>query len=331
MADLKADVVACVAFEREGRPSGVKDSGLRKELSTEMKAEKFKAHAGDVLAWNTDERYGSRRFLVIGLGKKGKNFHDALRAGCAIAARAASKIHCKTLAVRLPDGGGVDPVEEVRAAAEGLHYGSYYFDRYITDAERKPVRLTSVEIAAPANPAKVRKGAELGGVVARGVCLARDLVNDPPSRMDPVAMARVAVAEGRKNGLTVKVHNRREMEKLGFKAMLAVARGSKAEPRFVHMKWKPAKVTARTPRIVLVGKGVTFDSGGLNLKPAGGMLTMKCDMGVTPTNLETFWIRIRVKRSRSAIPTPKDAWCCATCWPGPRRPLNRPPWLTLRR
>jgi len=182
LANLKADVVACFAFEGEGHPSGVKDAGLRKELSAEMKAENFKAHAGDRLAWNTDGSYGSRRFLVIGLGIKGKNFHNALRAGCAAAARATSKIHCKSLAVCLPEDGGVDTVQDVRAAAEGLHYGSYHYDRYITDPERKPVRLASVEIAASAAPAKVRKGAELGGVVARGVCLARDLVNDPPSR-----------------------------------------------------------------------------------------------------------------------------------------------------
>ncbi len=279
MADLKADLVACFAFEGEAAPSGVADPRLRNELAAEMKAEKFRAHPGDLLRWNTNGSFGSRRFLVVGMGKKGERFHEALRAGCAAASRAASRIHCKSMAIRLPKGGSKDPVEDVRSAVEGALFGAYHFDRYLTDPERKPIHLVRAEIASGIPPAKARKGAALGRVAARAVCFARDLVNDPPSRMNPVAMARAVAAEGRRNGLVVKVSTRKEIEKLGFKSMLSVARGSKAEPRFVHMTWKPAKGRSNGKKIVLVGKGVTFDSGGLNLKPAGGMLTMKSDMG----------------------------------------------------
>ena len=279
LAELKADLAACFAYEGDSSPAGIRNRLLRGELAAEMKAEKFKGRRGDLLSWNADGRFGSRRFMVIGLGKKGENDLDSLRAGCAAGARAATAIHCRSLALQLPPAKGSLVVPAVRAAAEGILFGSYHFDRYLTDADRQPVRLISALISSAGPAAAVRKGASLGSVIANSVCLARDLVNEPPSRMNPVAMAKVAVAEGRKSGLLVKVHGRRELEKLGFRSMLAVARGSRAEPKFVHLVYKPQKPAAKKERVVLVGKGVTFDSGGLNLKPAEGMLTMKCDMG----------------------------------------------------
>ncbi|MBD3868321.1 MAG: leucyl aminopeptidase [Acidobacteria bacterium] len=279
LAELKADVAACFAYEGDSRPAGVKNGPLARELAAEMKAETFKGNLGDIMSWNADGRFGSRRFLVIGLGKKGKGELDALRAGCAKAARAAAAIHCKTLALRLPPASGKQVVSAVRAAVEGAHFGAYHFDRYLTDVDRQPVHLVSALVSSNGSATAIRKAAALGSAMAASVCLARDLVNEPPSRLNPVAMAKVAVTEGRKSGLTVKVYNRAELVKLGFKSMLAVARGSKAAPKFVHLVYKPKHRTVKTERIVLVGKGVTFDSGGLNLKPAGGMLAMKCDMG----------------------------------------------------
>ena len=279
LAELKADVAACFAYEGDSRPAGVKNGPLARELAAEMKAETFKGNQGDVMSWNSDGRFGSRRFLVIGLGQKGPGELDSLRAGCAKAARAAAAIHCKTLALRLPPASGSGVASAVRAAVEGVHFGAYHFDRYLTDIDRQPVHLTSARISSSGSATVIRKAAALGSAMAGAVCLARDLVNEPPSRMNPAAMAKVAVTAGRRSGLSVKVYNRTELVKLGFKSMLAVARGSRAEPRFVHLVYKPKNRSSRTQRIVLVGKGVTFDSGGLNLKPAGGMLTMKCDMG----------------------------------------------------
>ncbi len=279
LSELKAGVAACFAYEGDTAPAGVRDRRLVRELAAEMKAEKFRGNRADLLSWNADGKFGSRRFLVIGLGKKGDNELDALRAGCATAARAAAAIHCKTLAVRLPPVSASKVEPAVRAAAEGVHFGSYHFDRYLTEKDRQPVHLTSALISSNGSAASIRKAAAMGSTMAGSVCLARDLVNEPPSSMNPAAMAKVAVAEGRKSGLTVKVHNRGDLVKLGFKSMLAVARGSKAEPKFVHLVYKPKIRTSKTERIVLVGKGVTFDSGGLNLKTAAGMLTMKCDMG----------------------------------------------------
>jgi leucyl aminopeptidase len=168
--------------------------------------------------------------------------------------------------------------EEARAAVEGAILGAYQFDRYLTDPTRRNVPLQSVELAADGGSREVARAVRVGEIGARAICLARDLVNEAPSRMGPDTMARVAVKEAKRHGLRCKVLGPAELRRLGMRSVLAVARGSDAAARVVHLTYSPARKRKTAPRIVLVGKGVTFDSGGLNLKPGESMLTMKSDM-----------------------------------------------------
>ena len=108
------------------------------------------------------------------------------------------------------------------------------------------------------------------------MCFARDLVNEAPSRMTPGVMAQTAARQAKRYGMRCKVLGKAELARLGMTALLNVSRGSSQQPRVVHIVYKP-KAKPRK-KVVLVGKGVTFDSGGLNLKPVSGMLTMKSDM-----------------------------------------------------
>jgi len=289
-AALKADLAVCFAREGDRQPRGVSDAGLRRDLAREMRAEGFRGRVGDQLVWNANGRYASRRFLVVGLGSADDD--SAIRSGCARAARAAQEFAARRLALRLPDPPKERIAEQARAATEGALLGAYRFERYITDEARRTAQLTTLEVSHDGSPQAVRKAVARAQTGAGAVCLARDLVNEPPSRFNPTAAARIAVRAAKAAGLRSKVLGPTELRKLGMHALLAVSRGSETAPRVVHLTYRPptARGGRKRPRVLLVGKGVTFDSGGLNLKPADGMLTMKADMGGSATVLATMTV-----------------------------------------
>jgi leucyl aminopeptidase len=295
LAKLKADLAVCFAYEKDKAPRGVRDVRLRRELARQMKSEEFKGRTGDKLVWNGDSRYPARRFLVLGLGPEGGAPGEAIRVGCARAARAAAAFSARSLAIRLPPAGRVAETAEleIRGAAEGAWLGAYQFDRYLTDPVRRQTRLHKVELAAEGPAARIRRAVGTGEVGGRAVCLARDLVNEAPSRLTPREMARRAAREARAAGVTCRVAGPLQLRKRGLTALLAVARGSKEPAQVVHMTYKPRGARTKssrkkTKKILLIGKGVTFDSGGLNLKPGDSMLTMKMDMAGAAAVLATM-------------------------------------------
>jgi leucyl aminopeptidase len=295
----KADLAICFAYEGDREPLGVNDRRLRKELAARMKAEGFKGLPGDLVVWNADSRYASERFAVIGLGKEKEIPGEAIRTGSARAAREAARFSARTLALRLPDAAAGSAAAEARASTEGAILGAYQFDRYLNDPARREVKLSSLELAADGASQTVKRAVKLGEVGARAVCAARDLVNEGPSRKAPVQLARAASKLARGSGLGCKLLGAAELRKLGMGSLMAVARGSKIPPRVAHLIYKPGREKAKE-RIVLVGKGVTFDSGGLNLKPGDSMSTMKSDMAgaaavlATMSALEQFGCRAEV-------------------------------------
>ncbi len=170
---------------------------------------------------------------------------------------------------------GLAPAQAA-AVAMGAVLRAYRFDRYRTKekAEDKP-KLARLTLLADAG-AKVKAAWEPMKAVAEGVFVARDLVSEPPNVLNPPEMARRCQALS-KLGLKVEVLGPKEMLKLGFGALMGVAQGSANEPRMVVMHWNGAKSKGKP--LCFVGKGVTFDTGGISLKPAGGMEDMKFDMG----------------------------------------------------
>jgi leucyl aminopeptidase len=277
LTEPKADLGACFAFEGDREPRGVKDTRLRRELSAQMKAELFRGQAGDRLVWNTDGRYGSRRYLVLGLGQERDAPGESIRLGAARAARAAGAFHARSLALRLPPSPGARAADEARAATEGAFVGAYRFDRHLTDPDRKLVPLESLEIAAEGDAKALREAVRLGEVTGRAIAVARDLVNEGPSRKTPATIARFAAREARRTGVRCRVLDRTALRRERMHALLAVSRGSAESPHVVHLVYRPAR-RRDGRRVALVGKGVTFDSGGLNLKPAPSMRAMKTDM-----------------------------------------------------
>jgi len=188
------------------------------------------------------------------------------------AARVANAAGATTLALVPP----ATPVGERSAQllAEGLLLGAYRFDRYLSEDKRTPQTLATVHLLLGGG-ADVTAAISRGQRVAEAIMRARDLVNEPAAVMTPTRLAAVAREVAEQNQLEITVFGPRECRDRGMGLFLAVAQGSTEEPRFIHLAWKPS---AAKKRIVLVGKGVTFDSGGLSLKPNDAMLDMKTDM-----------------------------------------------------
>ena len=218
--------------------------------------------------------------VAVGLGDlpaKGAAYDtEVLRraTGAAIRALAGSVKVAVTL-------GAVGPAAEaqVRAVGEGALLGAYSFSRYRTtdaDSRKEPVREV-VLVVPDAKDKAVRAAVVRAEVVARGVRLARDLVNTPPSDLHPVELAEIAASTAGRVGVDVEVLDVKALTKGGFGGILGVGQGSANPPRLVHLTYRGGKGTST--KVALVGKGITFDSGGLSLKPAASMEEMKSDMG----------------------------------------------------
>ncbi len=163
----------------------------------------------------------------------------------------------------------------VEAIVEGLRLADYRFTRFKSHApEATPPR--SVALAIESRAPELRTALTRGELFADATTYCRDLVNTPAADCTPTFLAKEARAIGRKQRLTVKIHDAAALERLGMEALLGVASGSEQEPRLIELHYKPAKASKRA--IAIVGKGVTFDSGGLSLKPANSMEEQKRDM-----------------------------------------------------
>ena len=223
--------------------------------------------------------------VAVGLGAvpaTGEAYdHEGLRRATGSAVRALAG--AGTVAVTLAASGG-DVAAAARAVGEGGLLGAYSFDRYRTaagdssrgSARREPVRdvvLVVPDAEDPALSAAVVRAA----IVARGVCLARDLVNTPPSDLHPAELAEVAAHHAGGAGVDVEVLEGESLVEGGFGGIVGVGQGSAHGPRLVHLSYRGG--TSASTRLALVGKGITFDSGGISLKPAASMEEMKSDMG----------------------------------------------------
>ena len=224
--------------------------------------------------------------VAVGLGdlaKDGEGYDgETLRraAGAAVRALAGSG----KVAVTLAGGGEGDRGEALRAVAEGALLGAYAFSRYRTPAgdassvveRREPVNEV-VLVVPEAKGKALREVVARTEVVDRAVALVRDLVNTPPSDLHPAELAEIARARASAAGVDVEVLEGRALVKGGFGGLVGVGQGSANGPRLVHLSYRGGKGSAT--KVALVGKGITFDSGGLSLKPAVAMEEMKADMG----------------------------------------------------
>lgn len=291
LRDAPVDLVAVGVFSDEpdrGLAFAHLNRALEGALERACREEEFKGSAGQTLIFNVAQGVKARRVLAYGFGERDKYAPEAARQLAGVAARTANKVGAKSMAIALtirelpPPGERV--VDLIRAIAEGSVLGGYRFNEYVTK-EKKAPPLEETRIAFVAEDVQGVKGATLRAAVMRGqsiasaVCFARDLVNEPPNTLTPAELAERIRRMAKEKDLACKILGPREIERQGMGLLLGVARGSENEPRLIHLTYTPDGGGKNGRSIALIGKGLTFDAGGLSLKTNEGMVDMKADMG----------------------------------------------------
>jgi len=244
-------------------------------LADLARAEGFAGKPGTTVMLFTPEA-PFRRVLLVGIGAEPT--HEQLRRYAATAVRRGREARASRIALATgTDHAG--SAEQVRAAVEGAGLGAYRFDRYRSAAEGTAVQEVAV-LAAGGGREALDAARALGEAAVRATCLARDLVNEPGNVLTPAAMADVAREAAERGGLRCRVIELEDARSMGMGLFAAVATASEQPAKFIVLEYEPATGGATGGRTVaLVGKGVTFDSGGLDIKSQSGMATMKGDMG----------------------------------------------------
>ncbi|ULR50975.1 leucyl aminopeptidase family protein [Streptomyces deccanensis] len=255
-ADRGADVVAY------GRHTGAAVGAFSRRRG-------FVARPGQVVAEPSAD--GRAVVLNVGLGPAGSATAATFRAAAAASVRAAGPARSLRLELALADGSGVPAADRARAVAEGAVLGLYRYDEYRSTRAANP--LAEVIVATPE-----RRAVAEGLAAAEATCLARDLVNCPAGALTPPAFADRIRELAHASGLDCAVYEGAGLTELGLTGLTAVGRGSAEPPRYVELTYDPPEAGPALT-VGLVGKGVTFDSGGLSLKPSGERHAMKADMG----------------------------------------------------
>lgn len=287
---IKADLLVVPV----GSKKPEKDAQVRKldrllggQLLAHMKHREFSGKHGAMLRI-PGGGLAAKELLLLGVGDGKPDPAQFRRLGAEASHAGRNRPTLALVPGKLKDAG-------LTALADGLVCGSYRYTEYLTGDRVPKTPLQRVQLSLPQAPTAAQRAAVRDGIaVGEGINTARDLVNCPPNDLTATEMAKVAVREMRAAGGKCKVFDKRGIEKLGMPLLLAVNRGSKEEPRFIHMSYRPPG-TKKLPKVVFVGKGLTFDSGGLCTKPPGSMLGMKCDMAGAAVTIGIMIAAARLK------------------------------------
>lgn len=251
--------------------------------------EGFGADEGQSYVTSTLGQTTAKSIALLGLGDPHSQSIDLFRRCGGEAYKLAQRKRAKSLAFVIPEKTTVPLFDVVQAVAEGIRLANYQFDRYQTK-DKKHHYLKEVEIHLPTDPTPEQKAAlTRAQEIAKGVCLARDLINEGPMELNPEGFAAHAVRIAKECSLAIDILDEKKLkkEKMGLMLAVASAAQSVSPPRLVRLHYQPKKPSKRV--ISLIGKGVTFDSGGLDIKTADGMLDMKVDMSGAAAVLGTMY------------------------------------------
>lgn len=285
-SDCKADVLVVGHFaDAKGldRVATELDCRLDGAIERLIKLGDFKGKEKTNAVVYGNGRIGATRVMLVGLGEKKKATLDTLRMAAATAANKAVAMKVQTLGLALHKtvGGRFDLVAMARVMAEGVYLGGYRYDEFVTESEDGRPDLLKVELidSDPPKLRKLAKGLSQGAVIGAAQSYARTLANRPANVINPAALAAAAKKLARQtDNLSCTVFDEEQMAAKGMGGVLAVGSGSQSGPRFIVLTYSPAgKSATRRPTVALVGKAITFDSGGISIKPAAHMDEMKLD------------------------------------------------------
>jgi leucyl aminopeptidase len=287
--DETTDLLVVNLFEGVTEPSGALkavDQALNGLASQIIAAGDFKGKLGETqLLYRSNGAQPPQRVLIAGLGKQAEFNVAQARKAAAAAAKKARELGATRLATVVHGAGQGDlsVADAAQALAEGTLLGNYrYRARKQNDSDNgKPALAEVVVLEADAGKLDaVQQGVAAGQIVAEAANWARDLVNEPPNYLTPKELARRVVERAEAVGLKTQVLGEAEMAELGMGSLLGIARGSDEEAQFIVLEHIPqGHDLASLPTVALVGKAITFDTGGISIKPAENMWKMKSDMG----------------------------------------------------
>jgi leucyl aminopeptidase len=280
--DVVCDMLAFPVFEGETEQSASLQSlakATRGTLSLVLHSGEFKAELHKTSCIHKPSGLKARRLLMVGAGKRGEFDTAKLREVVGTSVRAARSFRCKSVGFFLRPDQRVPFA--VRVASEGAIYANFESDLYKTqNKEAKDVEQIFLIGEANKRQGNYKREIGQGIIIGEATNFARTLANEPSNVLTPSQLAERSIAIGNKTGLDIKVFEREEMECLGMNTLLSVSRGSEEPPKLliVRIGGQGERKRGGSPLHALIGKGVTFDSGGISIKPSEKMEDMKCDM-----------------------------------------------------
>ena len=306
---VETDALAVAVFKGEKADDGLLktlDKATDGIISSVIKSEEFAAKEGETAYFHVaDSQLRARRLLLIGCGDRGDYKARQISQMAGTAARFLRSKNAKTIAIVPRSDGDVE--KTARWTISGAVMGLFEPDKYRTkEKEQRQIDRFEVVIEG-ADKKTLERGAERGRIIGESANFTRDMANEPGGYLTPTAMADRAKKMAKEFGLSVDVLDQKQIEKLGMGSFLGVARGSDEPPKLIVLKYTPPKKTKGDGLLALVGKGITFDSGGISLKPGENMELMKYDMTGAATVIGTMRAIAQLKPS---VPVLGVAPCC---------------------
>lgn len=259
------------------------------QIAAALTTEEIKGDAGDtaLLRFTPKGKAKASRLLLVGAGEKKDYKVSAVADAAGTAARYLRKCSVKTFAFSSRFSGSA--VEIAQNAVQGVITSQFELDKYKTKDKNQKSITTFLVHGSEVNPADLKKGIARGKAIGESMNFTRDLANEPPNILHPTEMANRAVKMAKEVGLKCEVLDEAKMKKMGMGSLLSVSLGSEQPAKLIVLRYTPTKSTAKKGDLLaLVGKGITFDTGGISLKPGEGMDAMKYDMSGGATVIGTM-------------------------------------------
>ena len=296
--NIDVQALAVAVFKGEKANEGLLkdlDKQVGGLISNVIQSEEFAAKEAETAYFHlSNSGLRAKRLLLIGCGERDDYKAAQVSQMAGTAARFLRSKNAKTIAI-VPRAEG-DAERTAQMVVQSAMMGLFEPDKYRKDKEKRELNGIVVVIEG-ADEKALQRGAERGGIVGEATNYTRDLANEPGAYMTPTMLASRAKETAKKFGLSFDVLDQKQMEKLGMGSLLGVSRGSDEPPKLIVMKYEPKRAKRGKKLLALVGKGITFDSGGISLKPGENMELMKYDMTGAATVIGTMRAIAQLKPS----------------------------------
>ena len=285
LAVLAADTQTAKGPDAEPQPVILSsDPAVQAVATAVIGTGEYKAGANETLLLHAPAGVAAKRLLIVGLGKAAKATVHSVREAAGTAVRFAKPRGIRELVLALPSADSLPAAATARTAVEGAFVGDFDPDTYRSERKDQSIELLTVVAPADADRAAAEAAFAEGVIVGESQNFARSLVNEPGNKLTPTILGQRAAFMAQEVGLDCEVHSTEKLHELKMGAFWSVSQGSAEPPALIVLRYEPEGV-AEGPVLGLVGKGITFDTGGISIKPAANMEKMKYDMGGGATML----------------------------------------------